>query len=122
MAKKKTVFSKAALALIAEKIPGDLKPYAALIMPVLGEMIDVQGWDPVREFLFAYKGANRSWDRKLMRNMNVKQRIKWRQIMSDKRIAELEEYKIMRMRSTALRRILIQRIMTEAIEIVIGAL
>ena len=107
---------------ITAAVPGDLRPYAAIIMPVLQDMIDEQGWDPVRKFLFAYKGHNRSWDRKLQRSMTYKQILQWRQISSNRRIVELKRYKDTRLQVTEMRRQLVQRVMTAAIEIAIGAL
>ena len=117
-----TITKKQIIDRIVGAMPGDLKPFAKAIVPVLADMVDKQGLDEVRRFLFVYRGNDRSWDKKLARNMTVRQRIKWRQAMSDKRIAELEEVKVMRMKSTALRRLLVQRIMTKALEIAIGAL
>jgi len=107
---------------IITAMPGDLKPFAAIILPVLSKMIEEQGWDAVRMFLFAYKGQDQSWARKLTRNMTVKQRIAWRQTTSEQQIRELKAYHKRAIRTAMARRLLVQRVMTSAIEIVIGTL
>jgi len=110
------------IAKIRAAVPEDLRPYAAIVMPVLQDMVAEQGWDAVRKFLFAYKGKDRSWDRKLERRMTMRQMLEWRQISSNRRINELKEYKARRLQVTEMRRKLVQRIMTAAIELGIGAL
>ena len=103
-------------------LPKELQPFAEIVLPALVKMLERDGSGSLMSYLFQYKASNRSWDRKLQRAMTVSERIRWRRIMSSRRIQLLEEVKTMRMAGTALRRAIVRRIMDELILLVVKAL
>ena len=107
---------------ILAAIPVDLRGIAGLILPIIREMVATHGWDHVRKFLFAYKGSTHSWDRRLLRQMTVAERIRWRKIFSRQRVAELQNINNKYLTLSYLRRVLIQKVITIAIEALLGAL
>lgn len=107
---------------ILSKLPKDLKPYAAIIIPAISKMVRRDGWDTMRQFVFNYKGNDRSWDRRLQRNMTVHQRSRWRLVMSHKRMKELAAHKARKIEFIKIRRQIVQRLTTSAVEILIGLL
>ena len=105
------------------KLPRDLQWIAPVILPVIGRMVAANGWENVRGFIYAYAGNDRSWDRRLTRHMTPLERANWRAFFSCRwRIEQLEEVRHLQVEGTELRVMLVQRLVSEAITILLGGL